>query len=204
MGGERLDARNPTSKLMLTILAGVATSPAAFALAMPSRCRSSMTSRAQRRGADQAAEARVGSHRDRGASRHRPQRCGIVRPAWAGRHPLDAMVFGLQPLPLSATRAQRNCDRAARMRDGCATERHALCDGSATDGHALRYGWGTPEIRMRYGIRHAGAVSSGTTSAPKNSASGSARRRPRARCRYDGSRVMVSVCAAAPLSDQPR
>jgi DNA invertase Pin-like site-specific DNA recombinase len=25
MGGERLDARNPTSKLMLTILAGVAT-----------------------------------------------------------------------------------------------------------------------------------------------------------------------------------
>jgi Resolvase, N terminal domain len=32
MGGERLDARNPTSKLMLTILAGVATFPAAFAL----------------------------------------------------------------------------------------------------------------------------------------------------------------------------
>jgi DNA invertase Pin-like site-specific DNA recombinase len=34
MGGERLDARNPTSKLMLTN-PGVATSPAAFALAMP-------------------------------------------------------------------------------------------------------------------------------------------------------------------------
>jgi len=144
MGGERLDARNPTSKLMLTILAGVATSPAAFALAMPSRCRSSMTSRAQRRGADQAAEARVGSHRDRGASRHRPQRCGIVRPAWAGRHPLDAMVFGLQPLPLSATRAQRNCDGGYALRDGSATEGYALRDGAAR----MCDGWGTLAIRV--------------------------------------------------------
>ena len=97
--------------------------------------------------------------RDREASRHRPQRCGIVRSAWARRHTLDAMVFGLQPLPLSATRAQRNCDGGYALRDGSATEGYALRDGWATDGHALRYGWGTPEIRMRYGIHHAATVS---------------------------------------------
>jgi len=80
------------------------------------------------------------------------------------------MVFGLQPLPLSATRAQRNCDGGYAFRDGCATEGYALRDraarlrdGCATErptrdtharrvGHALRYGWGPPEIRMRYGI----------------------------------------------------
>ena len=107
----------------------------------------------------------MGPRRDREASRHRPQRCGIVRSAWARRHTLDAMVFGLQPLPLSATRAQRNCDGAARMRDGCATERHAfLCDGSATDGHGLRYGWGTPEIRMRHGIHLAAGCQAGRAS----------------------------------------
>jgi len=153
---------------------------------MPSRCRSSMISRAQRRGADQAAEGRAGSHRDREASRHRPQRCGIVRSAWARRHTLDAMVFGLQPLPPSATRAQRNCDGVARLRDGCATEWHAcatdarrsgtlarrmrdgaarLRDGCATERptrDTMRDGFGTPCATDGARLRYACATASTT------------------------------------------
>jgi len=57
---------------------------------------------------------------------------------------LDAMVFGLQPLPLSATRAQRNCDGGYALRDGSATEGYALRDGAAR----MCDGWGTLAIRV--------------------------------------------------------
>jgi len=65
MGGERLDTRNPTSKLMLTILAGVATwereimlerqregiaKAKAAGRACPSCCRGSMERRTRHRG----------------------------------------------------------------------------------------------------------------------------------------------------------
>jgi hypothetical protein len=81
MGGERLDTRNPTSKLMLTILAGVATWEREIML---ERQRESIAKakaagkykgrpHQHRRGADQATEGRVGSRGDRRASRHRPE-----------------------------------------------------------------------------------------------------------------------------------
>jgi hypothetical protein len=50
---------------------------------------------------------------------------------------------GLQPLPLSATRAQRNCDGGYALRDGSATEGYAFRDGSATEGYAFRDGSAT-------------------------------------------------------------
>lgn len=76
VGGERLDTRNPTSKLMLTILAGVATWEREITLerqregiAKAKATEYKGAPSQHRRGTDQAAARRVGSRRDREASR---------------------------------------------------------------------------------------------------------------------------------------
>ena len=79
MGGERLDTRNPTSKLMLTILAGVATWEREIMLERQregiakAKAAGKYKGRPMRRGPDQATEGRVGSRCDREASWHRPE-----------------------------------------------------------------------------------------------------------------------------------
>ena len=82
MGGERLDTRNPTSKLMLTILAGVATWEREIMLERQregiakAKAAGRQVQRAphqHRRSADQATEGRVGSGSDREASLYRPE-----------------------------------------------------------------------------------------------------------------------------------
>jgi hypothetical protein len=75
MGGERLDTRNPTSKLMLTILAGVATWEREIMLERQREgiAKAKAAGKYNGRGPDQAAEGRVGSRCDREASWHRPE-----------------------------------------------------------------------------------------------------------------------------------
>ena len=81
MGGERLDTRNPTSKLMLTILAGVATWEREIMLERQREgiAKAKAAGKIQgaphqhRRCADQATEGRVGSRCDREASRYCPE-----------------------------------------------------------------------------------------------------------------------------------
>jgi hypothetical protein len=77
MGGERLDTRNPTSKLMLTILAGVATWEREIMLERQregeGRRQIQGPTRQHRRGADQATACRVGSRGDCQEARHRSE-----------------------------------------------------------------------------------------------------------------------------------
>ena len=71
MGGERLDTRNPTSKLMLTILAGVATWEREIKLERRREgIAKAKAARLHRCGTDQATAGRVGSRGDREASRY--------------------------------------------------------------------------------------------------------------------------------------
>ena len=81
MGGERLDTRNPTSKLMLTILAGVATWEREIMLERQregiAKAKAAGKYKGRpgqhRCGADQATAGRVGTRGDREASRHRSE-----------------------------------------------------------------------------------------------------------------------------------
>jgi DNA invertase Pin-like site-specific DNA recombinase len=83
MGGERLDTRNPTSKLMLTILAGVATWEREIMLERQREGIAKAKAAGKykgppgqhRCGAGQAAEGHVGSRGDRQEDRHSAQQC---------------------------------------------------------------------------------------------------------------------------------
>ncbi len=141
MGGERLDTRNPTSKLMLTILAASRRGSARSCWSASARHRQGEGRRQVQKGARaQATEGRVGSRGDREASRRR-RRLSLVRRgsfsgprrmrdrAWQRSRPLSRHH---RPLP-EAPRRHRGVRRPTRHRTCLISDKQlAVCQDAAT------------------------------------------------------------------------